>query len=178
MADQIKFNKLHSKRVLVIGGTSGIGLAVAEASIEAGATVIVSSSNSSRVQSVVAKLQSTYPSRKAQIAGVVCNLGDDASLEANLVSLLNSSTENGSKKLDHVAFTAADSLAVTTLKDFDLKKMHDAGRIRFFAPLLLGKHLPDFITPGRESSYTLTTGTVADRPNRKCCRSVCLGLRC
>jgi NAD(P)-dependent dehydrogenase (short-subunit alcohol dehydrogenase family) len=37
-------SKLQNKRMLVLGGTSGIGFCVAEASVESGAVVIVASS--------------------------------------------------------------------------------------------------------------------------------------
>lgn len=36
--------------------------------------------------------------------------------------------------------------------------------VRFFSTLLLGKHAPKYLTGGRESSITLTTGGVSERP--------------
>jgi NAD(P)-dependent dehydrogenase (short-subunit alcohol dehydrogenase family) len=47
---------LNGKRVVVLGGTSGIGLAVAEAAARAGATPVVASSNPARVQAALAGL--------------------------------------------------------------------------------------------------------------------------
>ena len=47
---------LAGSRVLVIGGTSGIGLGVARAALAEGAAVTVASSNPSRVDSAVARL--------------------------------------------------------------------------------------------------------------------------
>lgn len=165
MANQTKYaNKLQGKRVLVLGGTSGIGFTTAEASVESGATVIVSSSNSSRIDSTLSRLQSSYPTYKSNVSGFVCDLGNDSSLENNVLDLLKKSTDGGSKKLDHIVFTAADPLAVKPLKEFSLDEMHAAGRIRFFAPLLLAKHAPDYMKNSHESSIAVTTGGVSERP--------------
>lgn len=42
-------NSLENKRVVILGGTSGIGLAVAEQAASQGARVIIASSNADRV---------------------------------------------------------------------------------------------------------------------------------
>ncbi|GKZ38246.1 hypothetical protein AbraIFM66950_010275, partial [Aspergillus brasiliensis] len=44
----ISINKLTHTRVLLIGGTSGIGFTVARAALEHGANIILSSSNPER----------------------------------------------------------------------------------------------------------------------------------
>lgn len=36
--------------------------------------------------------------------------------------------------------------------------------VRFFAPMILGKLLPAYLRPGPGSSYTLTTGSVSEKP--------------
>ncbi|KAF4624237.1 hypothetical protein G7Y89_g13933 [Cudoniella acicularis] len=41
-----------------------------------------------------------------------------------------------------------------------------AGQIRFFAPLIVAKIGLKYLSPGPTSSITLTTGAVADRPNK------------
>jgi NADP-dependent 3-hydroxy acid dehydrogenase YdfG len=46
-------NGLQHKRVVVVGGSSGIGLAVAEQAAAQGASVIVASSSAERVQKAV-----------------------------------------------------------------------------------------------------------------------------
>jgi NAD(P)-dependent dehydrogenase (short-subunit alcohol dehydrogenase family) len=58
MSDQKKYTtKLAGTRILIIGGSSGIGFAVAEACVENGAIVTISSSNPSRIEAAVEKLQ-------------------------------------------------------------------------------------------------------------------------
>jgi hypothetical protein len=68
---------LTGKVALIIGGTSGIGFAVAAALIEEGAHVIVSSSSQSRVDDAVKRLsdpEKQYNADKSRVQGKVCNL--------------------------------------------------------------------------------------------------------
>lgn len=123
MADQVKYTqKLKGKKVLVIGGSSGIGFSVAEALVENGATVIVSSSNPSRVEQTVAKLQKAYPSSASRVSGHACNLGDDEKLEANIVELLEKTG-----KCDHIVHTAGDALAQMPLAEVRCSPAHMIG---------------------------------------------------
>jgi len=166
MPDQTKYTqKLSGARVLVIGGTSGIGFCVAEASVELGASiVIVSSSSSDRVKVAVSKLQQAYPSTKCEISGQVCNLGDEATLEKNVQALFSAATSEGSQKLDHVIFTAGDALAAKSIHEVDMDFIKQAGMVRFFAPLLVAKHAAKHLASGPASSITLTTGAVSQQP--------------
>lgn len=69
--------QLTSKRVLIIGGSSGIGFAVASALIEEGAHVIVSSSNQSRVDDAVKRLsdgEQQYNADAKRVQGRTVNL--------------------------------------------------------------------------------------------------------
>lgn len=47
---------LSGKRVIILGGTSGLGLATAEAAAQDGAAVVVASSSRRRVDSAIARL--------------------------------------------------------------------------------------------------------------------------
>ena len=46
-------NSLQNKRVVILGGSSGIGLAVAEQAASQGATIVIASSNAERVRKAV-----------------------------------------------------------------------------------------------------------------------------
>ena len=65
---------LKCKRVLVLGGTSGIGLAVAEAAKAEGSDVVVVSSQQSRVDAAL-----TLLGEGAE--GYVANLSDETAVE-------------------------------------------------------------------------------------------------
>lgn len=92
-----KYQKLHNKHVLVIGGTSGLGFGVAEASLASGAHVTVSSSNQSRVDSTVQNLKSSFP--QATVAGHVCDLSKPT-CEKDIEALFEKVG-----KVDHIVFT-------------------------------------------------------------------------
>jgi NAD(P)-dependent dehydrogenase (short-subunit alcohol dehydrogenase family) len=143
---------------------TGIGFGVAEALVEYGAFVTISSSNPSRVEAAVDKIQKAYPSFKAKISGHACNLGDHNTVEANLKTLLDTVTNSGKQKLDHIAYTAGDALATMELSKIDMDKVLKAGTVRFFGPLMLGKLAPAYMNAGPVSSIILTTGTVSEKP--------------
>ena len=162
MENQKKYlNKLQDARVLIIGGTSGLGFGVAEAVLDCGASkVIISSSNESRVQEAIARLKTSFPHSKAEISGYSCNLGDEATLESNIKTLFSKVGE-----LDHIVFSAGDSLAIKPLDDVDLAFMKQAGMVRFFAPLLVAKYGSKVLPRSTTSTITLTAGGITEHPS-------------
>jgi NAD(P)-dependent dehydrogenase (short-subunit alcohol dehydrogenase family) len=156
MPPQQKYNKLAGKHVLVIGGSSGLGYSVAEASLESQAQVTISSSSASRIEAAVSSLQAAYPG--AKVRGIPCD-PSKPSLEQDIVNLFE---QVG--RVDHIVYTAGDTLAIIPLQEATLEKIHAAGQIRFFAPLLVAKIGGRYLSPGPEASITLTTGSVAEQP--------------
>lgn len=123
MSDQKKYSgKLQDQRVLIVGGSSGIGFAVAEACVEFGALVAISSSNKNRVQGAVEKLKQSYPSARDRVWGLTVDLSKSETLKDELKTLLEDSAKqmNGATatgRLDHVIYTAGDALAMLKLED-------------------------------------------------------------
>lgn len=128
--------------------------------MEHGAAVIVSSSNANRVEQAVTKLHKAYPSASAKISGFPCNLNDENTLESNIVKLL----ENTGPRIDHIVHTAADPIPLKPLGDSNFQHIKQAGMIRFFSQIMLGKHAPKYLKGGRKSSITFTTSGVSERP--------------
>ncbi|RMZ78981.1 hypothetical protein DV737_g3635, partial [Chaetothyriales sp. CBS 132003] len=64
--------KLNGQRVLPIGGTGGVGMAVAQALAEHGAEIILSSSREAKVKRVIDDLASQYAHAKSGISGYTC----------------------------------------------------------------------------------------------------------
>ncbi|CAG8226464.1 unnamed protein product [Penicillium salamii] len=151
-----KMPSIANKSVLVIGGSSGIGYAVAEKCLAEGAKVHIASSSPSRVNASVSSLKEQFP--KGDISGHICDLADQ-NVEQNLEKLLEAI-----KPLDHIVFTAGDALALTPLEKIDLEAIQKAGHIRFAVPLLVAKLAPRFLNPSFQSSYTLTTGVGSQKP--------------
>lgn len=152
----LNFKKLQDKHVLVIGGTSGIGYAVAAGSLEAGARVTVSSSNPTRVATTVDKLKAAFPT--ATVAGYVCDLSQPT-VEKDLEALF---AQVGT--LDHLVYTAGDKLHTGAVADMTYESLLAAGQVRFLAAALAVKVGHRYLTPGPFSSITLTTGLVGQKP--------------
>ncbi|KAE8140935.1 hypothetical protein BDV38DRAFT_217373 [Aspergillus pseudotamarii] len=181
MSTHISTNKLANTRVLIVGGTSGIGFAVARVALEHGASIIVASSKPDKVNSAIARLKAFYPDEehKNRIAGTVCNLADRATLEANVVNLYNfatapdtfpntegTQTTDGKVLLDHVVMTAGDALGLRKPTDptFDVSYIESSGTVRFIGSLILAKHAPTYMRQAPSSSMTFTSGALTTRP--------------
>lgn len=155
-------SKLANRTVLVIGGTSGLGFGVAEASIENDvAHLYISSSSSQKVDAAVSRLRASYPNSKTNITDISCNLGDEATLERNAETLFTQID----RKIDHIVFTAGGPLSPKPLAEVNLEFMRKAGVVRFLAPYFVTKYGAKYLTPGPASSITLTTGSVSEKPH-------------
>ena len=160
MPESTKYtSKLAGSKVLIIGGTSGIGFCVAEACLEMGATVIVSSSSSSRIETAISRLLKAYPSAKDRVSGYPCDLGTSSTLEQNVKHLFEQAG-----KLDHVVHTAGDALAAIPIQDASLDQIQQAGMVRFFSPIIIAKYAAQYLPSDSKSSISLTTGSVSERP--------------
>ena len=148
---------LTGQHVLVIGGSSGIGLATSKLALTQGASITISSSNEKKITSVVADLKQQFPS--STISGISCDLSKPT-VETDLERLFTS-TES---IINHVIYTAADSLAITPFTEITYDFILKAGHMRFFVPLLLAKVAAKHLPKSSSSSLLLTTGSVSQRP--------------
>src|SRR4051794_29070630 len=82
--------RLAGKRVLVVGGGSGIGFAVAEAAKADGASVTIASSSAERIAAAAGRLNAE---------GVTLDITDEAAVSAYFA---------GSGAFDHIVTTAGD----------------------------------------------------------------------
>ncbi|KAB5560010.1 short chain dehydrogenase [Coniochaeta sp. 2T2.1] len=157
----LTFHKLQDKHILVIGGTSGIGKAVSEGALAAGAKVTISSSSQSKVDGVVSAFRSSY--QNSNIAGVAVNLGKPDTLETDLDTLFKSAAAaNGT--INHVVFTAADNLSLGGLDAVTVDQMARASHMRMSVPIIIAKTAARYLPKERTSSLTITSGCVADKP--------------
>ncbi|KAH8907800.1 NAD(P)-binding protein [Coniochaeta sp. PMI_546] len=157
----LNFRKLQDKHVLVIGGSSGIGLAVSEGALASGAKVTIASSSQSKIDGVVSTFKSNYSDSK--IAGIAADLGKAESLETDLENLFKSAAAaNGT--INHVVFTAADSLALGGLDTVTVDTMTKAAHMRMYVPIMLAKVAARHLPKERQSSLTITSGCVTDKP--------------
>ncbi|MEH2116240.1 SDR family NAD(P)-dependent oxidoreductase [Nostoc sp.] len=71
--------KLHGKSALVSGSTAGIGLAIAQALAQEGASVIINGRSEERVAQAIAKIKHSTPD--AKVSGVVADTGTASGVE-------------------------------------------------------------------------------------------------
>lgn len=137
---------LHEQRVVVLGGTSGIGLATAKAAASLGALVTVVSSRQASVDRALANLPPGAHGRAADLAdtGQVARLLDDLG------------------SIDHLVYTAGEPLALMRLDTLDLDKAREFFTLRYFGALWVVHAAVPHLRPG--GSITLTTGTAGRRP--------------
>jgi NAD(P)-dependent dehydrogenase (short-subunit alcohol dehydrogenase family) len=147
---------LSDKRVLVVGGGSGIGYAVAQLAQQAGAEVLIASSKQARVEAAAQKLG-------ARVVGQRLDITDEPMVEAFFKE---------HKRFDHVITTAGDWVANgggfrTPLAQVDVAAAAASFGVRFWGALTLAKHAAPVLSAG--GSITLTGGMVSQRPSKGAC---------
>ena len=138
---------LQDQRVVVLGGTSGIGLATARLAAAQGATVIVASSNPESVKRALGTLPTTA-------SGDAVDLTDPAAVRAFF---------DGLDPFDHLVYTAGESLTLLEVASMDLVQARKAFELRYFGALGAVSAAASKIRPS--GSVVLTTGAAGDRPN-------------
>jgi NAD(P)-dependent dehydrogenase (short-subunit alcohol dehydrogenase family) len=140
--------ELSEKRIVVLGGSSGIGLAVAQQVVAQGATAIIASSNADRVKQAVATLD-------AKAEGHALDLSNERDIQTFFQKIGD---------FDHLVFTAGDTLQLNELVATDLTKARHAFELRYWAVLAAVKHASTHIRKG--GSIVLTTGIAGERPHK------------
>lgn len=156
-------NKLQNKRVLIIGGTAGIGYAVAEASVEHGAIVTIASSQQVNIDNAIQTLKASYPDAANRINGHVCNI-DSPDVKANLTTLLSFATSNLTHKLDHIVDTSGGGPRPLGLATVTPDELMSFVASRLNGVVMLGQLAATYLNPSYESSLTFTGGSLVYKP--------------
>ena len=150
--------KGHS--ILIIGGSSGIGAAVAKLAAGQGAHISIASSNPDRVANAVQELQRVVPA--AQVKGYTCDLAHK-DVEHQLESLLTKVTAATGGRLNHIIYTAG-VFNPLPLNAVTIDSLTSSGQVGYFGPLLLAKLAPRFVNKSYRSSLIFTSGRIAEKP--------------
>lgn len=137
---------LQHQHVVLLGGTSGIGLATAEAALAAGASVSVASSRSERVAEAVARLGD-------RVKGYTVDLRNESAVRSLFGQV---------GAIDHLVYSAGDSLRTGALADMDLATVRRLFEVRVFGAIAAVKHAAPYLRPG--GSVVLTSGIASLRP--------------
>jgi len=140
-------NGFENKRVVIVGGSSGIGLAVAEETASQGADVVIVSSSAERVQESIKSIG-------GEARGQAVDVSDEKAVESFFTNLGG---------FDHLVFTAGDSLQLNELAKTDLKQARHAFELRYWSALATVKYGSPQIRKG--GSIVLTTGVAGRRPH-------------
>lgn len=139
--------KLDGAKVVVIGGASGVGFAVAAAAMQAGAAVVVGSSRAPRTEAAAARLG---PGAK----GHPVDVRDEGSVAAFF---------DAAGPFDHLVFTAGDwGHMFGATRDLDVEASKARMEVRFWGAARAAKHATRRIAA--DGSITLTGGMLAHRP--------------
>jgi len=139
---------LEKRRVVIIGGSSGIGLAVAKEAASQGANVVIVSSKAERVQEAIRSIG-------GDVGGQAVDVSDEKAVESFFTNL---------GVFDHLVFTAGDSLQLHELVETDLKQARRAFELRYWSVLAAVKYGSPQIRNG--GSIVLTTGVAGRRPHK------------
>lgn len=141
---------LRDQHVVILGGSSGIGFAVARGALAEGAKVTIGSSRADKVAAACDTLGSGA-------SGIAVDLTDEASIAGFFAAV---------EPFDHLVHSAGEWVRRRNVAgpDFDLADAQAGYAVRFWSILLGIKHgLPKLAEGG---SITLTSGTLAHRPNK------------
>lgn len=137
---------LQGQRVVVIGGTAGIGFAVAEGAAREGARVVVASRRRENVDAALKVLPEGAE-------GQVLDASDEDAVRGFFARV---------GAYDHLVYTAGDSLLLGSVAGTDTATARSFLDTRLWGAYTAVKHGAGSIRPG--GSVVLTTGTAGRRP--------------
>lgn len=140
-------DRLLGSRVVVVGGSSGIGLATAALAVKSGATVAIGARNAYKLATVAATIGANW---------AVVDMTEPASVE-------KWASEVG--PVDHLIVTASSSVhgRFDTIALNDVRRMFEA---KFFGPYQVASAVLPFMREG--GSITFFSGVLGRRPGMNC----------
>jgi NAD(P)-dependent dehydrogenase (short-subunit alcohol dehydrogenase family) len=138
---------INNQKVIVVGGSSGMGLAVARAALTRGAEVVMVGRSSERLTQAAAELEA---------ADRVQTIAANATNEEDVSRLFEQAG-----KFSHLVITAAD-LAYQPISELDIDSARRSIDSKLTAALLLSKYAATRID--KRGSIIFTAGIAAERP--------------
>jgi NAD(P)-dependent dehydrogenase (short-subunit alcohol dehydrogenase family) len=133
------------QKIVVVGGTSGIGLVVARNAADLGAEVYIGSSNARNLESALASVQG--------VQGAVVDVGSEESV-ARFFSDIS--------EIDHLVSTVGPSYRAAAVTETDLEEAQGLYKIKFWGQFLIARHGAPKVQ--ENGSITLTSGILSARP--------------
>jgi NAD(P)-dependent dehydrogenase (short-subunit alcohol dehydrogenase family) len=141
--------KIEGARIIIVGGSSGMGLALARRLLLEGADVTIAGRAGDRLETARHSLDDHSRLRTAVL---------DVTRENEVAAFFTSCG-----RVDHIVSTAADiEGAYELLPDIQISVAQRVVESKFYGPLLLAKHGAPYLKPS--GSITYTSGVAAYRP--------------
>lgn len=154
---------ISGHNLLIIGGSAGIGAAVAKLAAADDVNVAIASSNQGRVEKAIKTIKESLPSKNIKVSGYVCDVSQ-SDAETQLEKLLTDVTAALGGPLDHIAYTAS-FLEFKPVSEVTMEWItQTSGQLPFVVPALLGKLAPRFMKHAPTSSLVFTGGRITDKP--------------
>lgn len=139
--------KFHNQRVLIVGGSSGIGLATAKAFVKCGADVIVASKSRQKLEEAVTQVG-------ANCRSYTIDIEDIDNVEKTMQDI---------GEVNHIVFSAAMSpMPVGATKSISMQFAIQAMNTKFWGAYKVARSAK--ILPG--GSLTFVSGVLAKRPTK------------
>jgi NAD(P)-dependent dehydrogenase (short-subunit alcohol dehydrogenase family) len=139
---------MHGKRVVLIGGTAGIGLGTAHAAAAAGAQIVVVSGKPATVAKALGELPTGTQ-------GEAVDVRQEAAVKA-LFDRLGA--------FDHLVYTAGEAMVPVPVVETEISVVRQFFEIRFWGAYASIKYAVPHIRPG--GSIVLTSGGASQRAGR------------
>jgi NAD(P)-dependent dehydrogenase (short-subunit alcohol dehydrogenase family) len=146
MANQI--SSLSGRKVIILGGSSGLGLATAKAAAAEGAKVVIVSGNRQRIDQALQELPEDSEGYAV-----------DLSKENNIREFFEKA---GS--FDHLVYTAAENLSLSNISETEIDKARTFFTLRYWGAFAAVKYGASHINAG--GSINLTSGIASTRPGK------------
>ena len=149
MEKQIKsISTLSGKRIIIMGGSSGLGLATAQAAAAEGANIIIVSSRQQRINEALTTLTGNHE-------GYAVDLGKEENIKAFF---------NGIGRFDHMVYTAAENISLNEISATEIESARAFWNLRYWGAFASVKYAAPNINAG--GSISLTGGIAGVRPGR------------
>ena len=146
MENQFSKSTLTGKRIIILGGSSGLGLATAKAAAAEGAKVIIVSGNQQRIDNALTAIGHNSEGHAV-----------DLSKEENIKNFFE-----GTGNFDHLVYTAGENLTLNTIPETEIEQARKFFNIRYWGAFAAVKYGAPLVNAG--GSICLTGGTASARP--------------
>jgi NAD(P)-dependent dehydrogenase (short-subunit alcohol dehydrogenase family) len=146
MKQQTNSSTLNGKRVLILGGSSGLGFAAAKAAAAEGAAVIIVSGNQQRINNALQELP-------ANAEGYMVDLSEEKNIKDFFA---------GIGKFDHLVYTAGENIQLAMMKEVQVEQARQYFNLRYWGAFAAVKYGAPHLNKG--GSINLTGGIASPRP--------------